>query len=95
MTETMTKDLPSQQSPLPSLFAQVTVELSIRVGTSTLSLADLSRLSEGSVVVLKEAQHQPLELFAGEQMIARGELEAAESGEGYTFRVTELTADLS
>jgi flagellar motor switch protein FliN/FliY len=94
MTEPLTTSRDADGSHFSSLLAQVSVDLSVRVGTGRLSLAEIGRLAEGSVVVLREGQHQPLELFAGDHLIARGELEAAENEEGYIFRVTELTAEL-
>ncbi|GGY51577.1 FliM/FliN family flagellar motor switch protein [Parvularcula lutaonensis] len=81
---------PAPETPaLPENISSLKIELSVRVGTSVMSLRDLTSLSEGAVVALRESADRPLELCANGHVIARGELEEAENGEGLRLRITE------
>lgn len=74
---------------LPTAIRELEVELSVRLGSSELSLAEISALTPGSVITLRESADQPLELCANGQVIARGELEEREGGHGFALRITE------
>lgn len=76
-------------SKLPPILSGLQVELSVRIGTSNLTLKELTNLSEGSLVTLRESAERPLELCANGQVIARGELEETEDGQGLALRITE------
>ena len=69
--------------------ADLTVDLSVRIGTSALSVAELSRLAKGSTIHLREGSDQPLDLCANGRVIARGQLEEAEGGGKLQLRITE------
>lgn len=90
----MNDQLPTTEANLPPAISGLRIELSVRIGTSTLSLKELTSLSEGALVTLRESAERPLELCANGQVIARGELEESEDGEGPALRITETTPDL-
>ncbi|MEM9809703.1 MAG: FliM/FliN family flagellar motor switch protein [Pseudomonadota bacterium] len=87
----MTATAKTPEAPLPPAIAGLTVELSVRVGTSLITLKDLGALSKGSLLTLRESADRPLELCANGHVIALGELEEAEEGDGLALRITETS----
>lgn len=77
-----------------SIFSQVPIEVTISVGRARPLIRDLLRLQRDSVVPLDRRVDDPVELYIGEKLIARGELEELEGEEGrLAVRLTEV-ADL-
>lgn len=76
-------------APLAQHIASLNVDLSVRIGTSSLSVAQLSKLAKGSTIDLREGVDQPLDLCANGQVIARGQLEEAEGSDQLVLRITE------
>ncbi|MEM1381551.1 MAG: FliM/FliN family flagellar motor switch protein [Pseudomonadota bacterium] len=85
----MNEQLPQPQVSLPPVLSGLTIEISVRVGTSEVTLEELTQLTQGSVVTLKESAERPLDLCANGRVIARGELEETEDGTGLALRITE------
>ncbi|MEM1409347.1 MAG: FliM/FliN family flagellar motor switch protein [Pseudomonadota bacterium] len=85
----MTETLPQSQPSLPPTLADIKIELSVRIGTSELSLEEVTKLSEGSVITLRESAERPLELCANGRVIAKGHLEETEDNSGIVLRITE------
>lgn len=85
----MTEALTADTQRLPPALADLKIELSVRVGTSELSLEDVTRLTQGSVISLRESAERPLDLCANGRVIARGQLEETGDGEGIALRITE------
>ncbi|NRA29165.1 MAG: FliM/FliN family flagellar motor switch protein [Parvularculaceae bacterium] len=85
----MTETLPVENQGLPPALADLKIELSVRVGTSELSLDDVTRLTQGSIITLRESAERPLDLCANGRVIARGQLEETDDGEGIALRITE------
>ena len=79
---------PSTASP----FTEVPVEITVSVGHARPTVRELLELAEDSVLVLDRRVDEPVELFAGERLIARGELEETEEGTGLAVRITEIIA---
>ncbi len=77
-------------------FSQVPVEIVICVGKARPSVRELLRLGTDSVLPLDSRVDDPVELYIGERLIARGELEQTsdEAGGGLAVRLTEVV-DLS
>jgi flagellar motor switch protein FliN len=73
-------------SPLNEVELEVTVEL----GRRRLPLAEILRLSTGSVVELDRIVGEPLSIYANNHLIAEGE--AVVLGEKFGVRVTRLIA---
>ena len=81
----------AQNSP----FAQVPIEITISVGRAHPQLRDMLRLGRDSILPLDRRIDDPVELYIGDRLIARGELTEME-GEAagqLAVRLTEV-ADL-
>ena len=55
-------------------FSQVPIEVTISVGRARPMVRDLLRLSKDSVLQLDRRVDDPVELYVGDRLIARGEL---------------------
>ncbi len=76
-------------------FTQVPIEITISVGKARPLVKDLLKLGQDSVLELDKRVDEPVELYVGERLIARGELEELDGDrEGQlAVRLTEV-ADL-
>lgn len=75
-----------------NLFNSVPVEITISVGKARPLIGDLLNLNENSVLPLDKRVDDPVELFVGDKLIARGELqelEGAQQGQ-LAVRLTEV-----
>lgn len=78
-----------------SAFMGVPIEVVISVGKAKPLVSDLVNLRRDSVITLDSKIDDPVELFIGDRLIARGELQEMENEEGQLgVRLTEV-ADLS
>ena len=77
-------------------FTQVPIEIVVSVGRARPTVRDLLRLQRDSVLTLDRRVEDPVELFVGDRLIARGVLEELEGEQAGTMavRLTEV-ADLS
>lgn len=78
--------------PQPSAFSNVPVEITISVGRATPSIRELLDLCENSILPLDKAVDSPVDLFIGDRLVGRGQLEEAE-GEVpamLAVRITEI-----
>jgi flagellar motor switch protein FliN/FliY len=66
----------------------VPVSVSIELGRARLPLAEVLALSPGSLVPLDRAAHEPVDLYVGGRLYARGEVVVV--GEKYGIRITSL-----
>lgn len=85
-----TQDLNDRLAGSP--LAQVPIEVIVSVGHARPLVKDLVNLSEGSELKLDRRIDDPVELFVGDKMIARGalvELEGEDSGQ-LGVRLTEV-----
>lgn len=72
-------------------FTQVPIEIAVSVGRARPLVRDLLRLERDAVLVLDRRVDDPVELFIGDRLIARGELQEAEDGSGQlAVRLTEV-----
>ncbi|MFZ1470067.1 MAG: FliM/FliN family flagellar motor switch protein [Paracoccaceae bacterium] len=55
-------------------FSQVPIEITISVGKARPMVKDLLRLSRDAILPLDRRVDDPVELFVGDRLIARGEL---------------------
>lgn len=80
-----------QQSP----FTQVPIEITISVGRARPLIKDLLGLQSDSVLPLDRRIEDPVELYIGDKLIARGELQEmdGENAGQLAVRLTEV-ADL-
>jgi flagellar motor switch protein FliN/FliY len=72
--------------PLRSLPIEVTVS----VGRARPLLRDLLAMGPGAVLPLDRRVEDPVELWIGERLIARGELEETDGEGGLAVRLTEV-----
>jgi flagellar motor switch protein FliN/FliY len=69
----------------------VPVELSISVGRAHPTVSELMGLTSGTVLPLDRDATDPVEVYAGDRLVARGELEEAEGEPGaLVVRLTEI-----
>ena len=59
-------------------FSQVPIEVTISVGRARPLVRDLLRLSKDAVLQLDRRVDDPVELYVGDRLIARGELQELE-----------------
>jgi flagellar motor switch protein FliN len=81
-------DDPADTNP----FAQVPIEITISVGKARPMVRDLLRLSRDAVLPLDRRVDDPVELYVGDRLIARGELTELEgdSAGQLGVRLTEV-----
>lgn len=73
-------------------FAQVPIEVTISVGKARPLVRDLLRLGRDAVLPLDRRVDDPVELYVGDRLIARGELEELEGEQAgqLAVRLTEV-----
>jgi flagellar motor switch protein FliN/FliY len=73
-------------------FSNVPVEITVSVGRARPSIRDLLDLTENSVLTLDKTVDAPVDLFIGDRLVGRGQLEEAEEGapEMLAVRITEI-----
>lgn len=87
-------DPASGAGPSANPFTQVPIEITISVGRARPLVRDLLRLQRDAVLPLDRRVDDPVELYVGDKLIARGELTEVEGEEGQlAVRLTEV-ADL-
>lgn len=75
-----------------SPFASVPIEITISVGKARPQVRDLLRLTRDAILTLDRRVDDPVELYIGDRLIARGELqelEGEQSGQ-LAVRLTEV-----
>jgi flagellar motor switch protein FliN len=72
------------------LLIGVSLRVSVEVGSTAMTLADLLNLGEGSVVELDRQAGDLLDIFANGTLIAKGEIVTVEGR--YGIRVSEVVA---
>ncbi|MCB1394574.1 MAG: FliM/FliN family flagellar motor switch protein [Rhodobacter sp.] len=87
---------PAARSLASGAFTQVPIEIVVSVGKARPLVRDLLRLQRDSVLSLDRRVEDPVELFVGDRLIARGVLEEldGEQAGNMAVRLTEV-ADLS
>jgi flagellar motor switch protein FliN/FliY len=73
-------------------FSQVPIEITISVGRARPLVRDLLRLTRDAVLPLDRRVEDPVELWVGDRLIARGELEelGGDSSGQLAVRLTEV-----
>ena len=83
-------DGPESSAPatvdLSSPFSAVPVEITVSVGKARPTVQELLQMGENTVLALDRKVEDPVELFVGDQLIARGELEECPGDPGRTAR---------
>jgi flagellar motor switch protein FliN len=66
----------------------VPVRLTVEIGRKAMRIAEILRLGPGSILELNKANGEPLDIYANDRLVARGE--AVVVGERYGVRLTEV-----
>lgn len=87
----MTETPEPQDAALPP-FASIPIEISVSVGRARPLIRELATLGENAVLPLDRRVEDPVELFVGEQLVARGILEEMpDAAQGQlAVRLTEI-----
>ena len=74
---------------------RIPIEISVSVGKARPLVKDLLNLGENAILVLDKRIDDPVELYIGDKLIARGELQECEGGEPgqLAVRLTEVARD--
>lgn len=73
-------------------FSNVPVEITVSVGRARPSIRELLDLGENSVLALDKTVDAPVELFIGDRLVGRGQLEETEDASAamLAVRITEI-----
>ena len=82
-------------TPAHNPFSQVPIEITVSVGRARPLVRELLRLKKDAVLVLDRSVDDPVELYVGDKLIARGELQELDGEQAgqLAVRLTEV-ADL-
>ncbi len=96
MADTPEETAPQEPGPDPvnGPFSHVPIEVIISVGKARPMVGELLQLRGNSVLALDQKVSDPVELYVGSQLIARGTLEELEGGEDgqLAVRLTEVAS---
>ena len=70
------------------LLAEVVLTLSAEIGHTEMTINEVLRLRPGSIIELEKLAGEPIDLFIGDRLIARGEVVVVDDNFG--VRITEL-----
>ena len=79
---------PDGRSVNINMLADVSLRVTVEVGSASLTLASLLELAEGSVLELDQQANDPLDLLVNGTLIARGEI--VETSGRFGIRITEV-----
>jgi flagellar motor switch protein FliN/FliY len=68
----------------------VSLQVSVEVGRTRMTIQDLLQLGQGSVIELSKLAGEPLDVFINERLVARGE--AVIVNEKFGVRVTDIVS---
>lgn len=85
----------TSETPRPDCggpFSTVPIELTVSVGRARPLIRDLLALGEDAILPLDTRVDDPVELFVGDRLVARGELQELEGEEAgqLAVRITEI-----
>jgi flagellar motor switch protein FliN len=96
MTDIFAADLDSTTPVIPrpdanlDILSGVSLRVSVEVGSTSMRLADLLNVAEGSVIELDRQSNDLLDMFANGSLIARGEIVSVDNR--YGIRIAEVLA---
>lgn len=70
------------------LIGGVEVECFVRLGTLTMTVAELYQLKQGKTISLQQKTYEPMDIILNNQVIARGELMSCE--DNFAIQITEV-----
>lgn len=72
------------------LIGDVEVSCLVRLGTLTMTVAELRQLKQGQILPLNQKTYEPIDIVLNNQIIARGDLMS--SDEHFAIQITEVCA---
>jgi flagellar motor switch protein FliN len=81
-------DSTAKSPPNLELLLDVRVKLTVELGACQIPMRDVLQLGAGSVVKLEKAAQTPVDLYANQKLIARGEVVVVD--DAYGIKITEL-----
>ncbi len=90
-TQTRDAPKPGQGSP----FTRVPIEIRVTVGRARPTVRDMLALAPESVLELDKTVHDPVDLYVGDRLIGRGQLEELDGEQAgqLAVRLTEVASD--
>jgi flagellar motor switch protein FliN/FliY len=73
-----------------TLVLDVTVPITVSIGSVRKRISEILALGPGQVIELDRAAGDPVDLYVNDRLVARGEVVVV--GDRYGFRVTEITS---
>lgn len=88
-------DTTNPHAPSDHPLQRIPIEITVSVGKARPLVRDLLNLGENAVLPLDKRVEDPVELYVGDKLIARGELQELEGGEPgqLAVRLTEVASD--
>jgi flagellar motor switch protein FliN len=71
-----------------NLVGNIEVQCTVRIGTLSLTIAELKELKSGQILHLDQMTNEPVELVVNNKVIAKGELMSYE--EHFALQITEV-----
>ncbi|MDC4226360.1 MAG: flagellar motor switch protein FliN [Candidatus Manganitrophus sp.] len=68
----------------------IPLEIRVELGNAKILIRDLLQLGQGSVVELEKLSGEPLEVFIGDKLVARGEVVVV--NEKFGIRLTDIVS---
>ncbi len=93
--DTVAVESPPSAAGGTSLLQKIPIEVTVSVGKARPAIRELLELGQNAVMPLDRRIDDPVELYVGDRLIARGELqelEGAEQGQ-LAVRLTEVVSD--
>jgi flagellar motor switch protein FliN/FliY len=81
-------DATAKSSPNLELLLDVRVKLTVELGACHIPMRDVLQLNSGSIVKLEKAAQTPVDLYANQKLIARGEVVVVD--DAYGLKITEV-----
>lgn len=75
--------------PHLGIVGNIEVDCLVRLGTLTLSIAELQKLRQGQTLSLQQKTYEPVDVLLNNQVIARGELMSSDNC--FAIQITEIT----
>ncbi|WP_170370277.1 FliM/FliN family flagellar motor switch protein [Ruegeria arenilitoris] len=86
-------DAPASTPERPNPFEAVPIEVTVSVGRARPLIRDLLTMGENAVLTLDKRVEDPVDLYVGDQLVARGLLEEMEGDNAgqLAVRLTEIS----
>lgn len=99
MTITVKKIALAEHSPLSSddktlsdnylnLINEIEVNCQVRLGTLTLTIAELKTLKKGQILAIDQKPHEPVDILLNHHVVARGDIMSCD--EHFAIQITEI-----